>query len=56
MEQLQERSWHIVGIDNAKSVRRTISTIRSKFSHHSVECLTQQHITIDMELVMNNMI
>jgi len=30
-------------IDNAKSVRRTISTIRSKFSHHSVECLTQQH-------------
>ncbi len=29
-------------IDNAKSVRRTISTIRSKFSHHSVECLTQQ--------------
>jgi len=29
-------------IDNAKSVRRTISTIRSKFTHHSVECLTQQ--------------
>jgi len=29
-------------IDNARSVRRTISTIRSKFTHHSVECLTQQ--------------
>ena len=30
-------------IDNAKSVRRTISTIRSKFGHNAIETLNQQH-------------
>ena len=30
-------------IDNAKSVRRTISTIRSRFGHNAIETLNQQH-------------